>query len=124
MLDQRFNPRTESVGVELLVQAGRTGTPHVEIEHTSQLIGRRKRDQFGARLQSAVLNDAMKDFRLEPRHDVLEMRCRQDAIDQSTRIVSTCRRKGRTRAPALTRATDMFGHGPAMIQGLRCNKQS
>ena len=98
---QHFEPHAETIGVELLVQARLAGAPQVEIEDARQLVGCRQRHELAAILESAALNDPVKQLGLQSRDDVREVRRVQNAIEQRTLVssVSPCRTVARpTRA--------------------------
>jgi hypothetical protein len=57
--------------------------PQIEVEDTLELFRRCQRDEFAAVFESAALDQAMDDFRLEFRNDAVEMGRAQDAIEQA-----------------------------------------
>ena len=83
---QHFEPHAETIGVEVLIEAWLSSTPQVEIEDTRQLVGCRQRHEFAAILESAALNDPVKQFDWQLRDHVGEMRRVQNAIEQKTRV--------------------------------------
>ncbi len=77
-----FEPETEAIGVELLVQAWLGRAPQVEVEDRRQLAGCRQRHELAAILESAVLDDAVQHLRWQSRDDVREVRRVQNPIEQ------------------------------------------
>jgi hypothetical protein len=117
-VDHDLEPCAEAGGIELLVPSWRRRPPQVEIEHTCQLLGCRQRHDWAAVFQPVPLNHAMEHIRLQTRHDMREVRCVHDAIEEVLRTP-------RGGSAGMTRsATHAFRHGPAIIPGLRRNKQS
>ena len=110
-LHHHFEPQTEAIGVELLVQAWLGRAPQVEIEDRRQLAGCRQRNELPAILESAVLNDAVKNLWWQSRDDVREVRRSQNPIEQRTRVSDgTLRRAVASPLRAATTST-MNGFG-------------
>ena len=88
LLHQHLDPHAEPIGVELLVEAGGRAPPQVEIEDARDLRRRRQRDDLAAVLEPAALDDAVQQLGRQPRHDLGELRCLQDAIEQAAPIAA------------------------------------
>src|SRR5262249_56661031 len=89
---QHLKPYAEAIGVELLVHARLGGAPQVEIKDTSELLGRRQHHELAAILESAALNDAVKQVGLQSRDNVLDVWCVENAIKQGTAVLAFSRR--------------------------------
>src|SRR4029453_9531385 len=85
---QHFEPYAEAIGVELLVHAWLGGTPQVEIKDARELVGRRQHHELAAILESAALNDAVKQVGLQSGDNVLEARCVENAIEHGTAVLA------------------------------------
>jgi hypothetical protein len=70
----------------LLVHAWLGGAPQVEIKDARELVGRRQHHELAAILESAALNDAVKQVGLQSGDNVLEARCVENAIEHGTAV--------------------------------------
>src|SRR5262245_13623456 len=86
-----FEPHAEAISVELLIHAWLGGAPQVKIKDTRELVGRRQHDELAAILESAALNDAVKQLRLQLRDNVFKARCVENAIEHGTAVPASCR---------------------------------
>ena len=90
---QHFEPETEAIGVEQIVQTRLGRAPQIEIEDRRQLTGCRQRHELAAILESAVLYDAVQQFRGQARDDVREVRRVENPHEQRTRVLDGALRK-------------------------------
>src|SRR5215510_1874217 len=84
---QHFEPDAEAIGVELLVHTWLRGAPQIEIKDARELLGGRQHHELAAILESAALNDAVKQLRLQSRDNVLEVWRVENAIKQGTAVL-------------------------------------
>jgi hypothetical protein len=85
---QEFEPDTEAIGVERLVEPRTGRTPQVQIEDTGELVRCRQRDELAAILEATALNDAVKNVGRQSRDYLSEVWRVQYAIEQTTCIWS------------------------------------
>ena len=124
-LHHHFEPEAEAIGVELLVQPGLRGAPQIEIEHLRQLAWCRERHELAARLEPAILNDAVQHLGWQSGHDVREVRRVQNAIEQITRVPPEHGRAAlRSRAPPDEGDEPVWAWGPVTLATKHRHKQS
>src|SRR5262249_32678802 len=85
---QHFEPYAEPIGIELLVHAWLGGTPQIEIKDARELLGRRQHQQLAAILESAALNDSVKQLGLQSRDNVLEVRRSENASEHGAAVLA------------------------------------
>src|SRR5262249_32434102 len=85
---QHFEPNAEAIGVELLVHAWLREAPQVQIKDAPELFGCRQHHELAAILESARLNDAVKQFGLQPWNNVLQVRGVKNAIEYGTTVLA------------------------------------
>ncbi len=115
LFHQRFEPRAEPRGVELLGAAGGGRAPQIEIEDGGDLLRRCGCDERAAGVDAVVTDHLMQNVRREPRDDVREVRCVEQARQGAGRLVGLS---------VETTRIDVLRHEPPMIEAAAAKKQS